>query len=86
MRLPHREYWLAPERSQETIAFLRRGLHSAGVVSLALAMLVMQLAILANFKNPPRISNLVYWILPGYFVYLGVWFVHMYMRIRKPPG
>lgn len=55
MRLPHREYWLAPERSQETIAFLRRNLHLAGVVSLALAITVMQLAILANLKSPPRV-------------------------------
>ncbi len=60
MRLPHRKYWLAPERSQETTAFLRRNFLWAGVASLALATIVMQLAILANFKSPPRMSDAIY--------------------------
>jgi uncharacterized membrane protein len=86
MRIPHREYWLAPERSGETIAFLRRNLHSAGTVSLALAIAVMQFAILANFEDPPRISAAVYGVLLAYFLYLVLWLLRLYWRFRRPPG
>jgi len=86
MRLPHRDYWLAPERSRETIAFLRRNLLSAGAASLALAIVVIQFAIQANFEGAPRISNAVYWVSLAYFLYLGVSVVRLYTRFRKPSG
>ncbi len=84
MRLPNREYWLAPERRKATIAFIQRSLLWAGAASLALAVLVAQLAILANFKDPPRISNAIYWVLLAYFIYLGIWLVRLFARFRKP--
>jgi uncharacterized membrane protein len=84
LRIPNLEYWLAPERSEETISFLRRNLLSAGAASLALAVVVMQFAIQANFEDPPRISAAVYWALLAYFLYVGVWLVRLYLRFRVP--
>lgn len=86
MRLPHREYWLSPERREETISFLRCRLLSAGAASLALAVVVAQLAILANFEDPPRISDAIYWVLLAYFVYLGIWLLRLFTRFKKPPA
>lgn len=86
IRLPHREYWLAPERREHTIAFLNRSLLWMGAVSLALAVVVTQLAILANFEHPPRMSAQIYWVLLAYFIYLAAWLVRLFARFRKPRG
>lgn len=84
MRIPNKDYWLAPERVEQTKAFFRRQMLVMGVVHLALAIYVIQLAILANFNQEPRIHYSIYWVLGIYFLTLIAWLIHFYFHFRKP--
>lgn len=82
--IPHKEYWLAPERIAQTRAFFRKQMMLSGVLHLLLVIAVMQLAIQANFSTPPRIHDSIYWALGLYFLLLILWLVHFFRYFRKP--
>lgn len=84
MKIPHRDYWLAPERLTQTRAFFRRQMMIMGVVHVSLAIYAIQLAILANFAGQPRLHPSIGWALALYFAILIVWLVHFYLHFRKP--
>jgi uncharacterized membrane protein len=84
MKIPHRDYWLAPERLAQTRAFFRRQMMIMGVVHLGLAIFAIQLAIQANFVQQPRLHPSIGWALGLYFVILITWLVHFYFHFRKP--
>ncbi len=84
MKIPHADYWLAPERIEATRAWFRTQMRLIGVVHLLLAIYVMQLAILANFDNPPRLHPSVVWALAIYFVVLVAWLINFYRHFRRP--
>jgi uncharacterized membrane protein len=83
-RLPHSDYWLAPERIEQTRKFLRRQMMIMGVVHLALAIFAVQLVILANFDQQPRLHSSIGWALALYFAILIAWLVHHFLHFRKP--
>jgi RNA polymerase sigma factor (sigma-70 family) len=80
-KIPNRDYWLAPERRDETFNYLFR--HSlwqacfAAVFALALQLLVVQ----ANHQTPPHFSSPLAWVAAGCFiaataVLIGILFRH----------
>lgn len=85
LNLPNRDYWLAPERREETIAFLRgHGQWFAAAVALFLAY-VHWLVVLANRLQPPMLSSSA--ISSGlivFFVALAVWIGVLFYRFRRP--
>ena len=84
MKIPNRDYWLAPERLQQTKAFFRRQMIIMGVVHLLLAIYTIQLAILANLNQQPQLHPSIAWALGLYFIFLIAWLVHFFMHFRKP--
>jgi uncharacterized membrane protein len=57
LNLPNKEYWLAPERRAETLAYLERFFAWYGCALLALEVLAMGLAMRANFQSPPALPT-----------------------------
>ena len=84
MKIPHAEYWLAPERIEQTKTFFRNQMMLMGVVHLALAIYVVQLAILANFSDEPRLHPSIFWALTLYFLFLAAWLVYFLVHFRRP--
>ncbi len=84
MKIPHRDHWLAAKRIEATRQFFRRQMILMGIVHLSLAIYVMQLAILANFEQQPRLHGSIYWALGLYFVFLIAWLIHFFLHFRKP--
>jgi uncharacterized membrane protein len=84
MKIPHREYWLAPARIEQTRQFFRLQMLVMGVLHLCLMIFVMQLAIQANFNQIPRLHPSIGWALGLYFVILIAWLIHFYRHFRKP--
>ena len=84
MKIPNRDYWLAPERIAHTKLFFRRQMMLMGVVHLALAVFAIQLAILANFQAEPRLHPSIGWALALYFAFLVGWLIHFFLHFRKP--
>jgi len=83
MKIPNRDYWLAPERVEQTRAFFRRQMYIMGIVHMMLTIYAIQLAILANFDQEPRLHPSIGWALILYFVILGLWLIHFYLHFRK---
>jgi uncharacterized membrane protein YozB (DUF420 family) len=84
MKIPNREYWLAPERLHQTREFFRRQMQVMGVVHLSLAIFTVQLVIQANFDQAPRLHHSIAWALGLYFVILIGWLIYFFLHFRKP--
>ena len=57
INLPHKEFWLSPERRDETMAHIRAWTAWFGCALLAFLLFVMELAFRANLRTPPRFNN-----------------------------
>src|SRR4029077_10985245 len=57
INLPHKEYWLAPERRENTLAYIRVWSAWFGCGLLAFLLFVMELAYRANLRTPPHFNN-----------------------------
>ena len=84
MKIPNRDYWLAPERKAETWAFFRRQMMLMGNLHLLLAIFAIQLAILANFAAEPRMHASIAWALAIYFIAFTVWLIYFFWHFKKP--
>jgi hypothetical protein len=66
--LPHKEYWLAPDRRASTIADLENRFCWLGAATIALILCVFQIAIEANFHSDHRLTSDLIWPLLGAYV------------------
>ena len=82
-KIPHSAYWLAPARIDATKSFFRRQMMLLGVAHLLLAIFTIQLAIEANLATTPLLDDSLYWALGGYFLFLGAWLAHFFLRFRR---
>jgi len=84
-RLPNKDYWLAPERRDETFAYFEKFFAWYGCAFLALEVFAMGLAMRANLETPlklptaPIVSAIVAFAL---FNLVGV--LAMFRRFSKP--
>ena len=84
LKIPNRDYWLSPERRAATWALFRRQLMLMGIANLGLVIFAVQLAIVANFEQPPRLHSSIGWALAAYCVFLAAWTIHFLLRWKKP--
>ena len=57
INLPRKEYWLANERREDTLAYIRVWSAWFGCGLLAFLLFVMELAFRANLRTPPQFDN-----------------------------
>ena len=85
INLPNKQYWLAPERKGESIAFVERQLEWMAVITVAFLALVMHLAIRANFTPDHRLENEIFIALViAFVVAIALWIVKLYRRFPHP--
>ncbi len=83
VNLPHRNYWLAPARRAETIAFLQWHGAFMGVMLAAFLAFVHGLVVRANHHTPPVLSGTAMWVGTGVFLFLvAVWIVVLVRHFR----
>lgn len=86
INVPNREYWLAPQRRQETVGFLCQHIARFATLLLLLLCYVHWLVIQANAQVPPKLSSP--WFIGGLvvFVILSItWAGALLGRFRKVP-
>ena len=84
--LPNRDYWLAPERRNTTIAFITRQMEWFGVGTLMLLAAVLWLAMQANLNPEPTLDSSMMWWLTGlYLIYTTLWLVRFVSKFRATP-
>lgn len=86
LNLPHREYWLAPERRDDTLAYLRQQNARFGIVLTLFLCYVHWLVLRANAVTPPILST------PGivagmvaFVVYIIFWALNFIGHFRRVP-
>lgn len=84
INLPHKDYWLAPERKEESFNFLERQMEWMGVLTVGFIALVLHLAIRANLAPDRRLDNGPFLVLV--FVYVAttfLWVARLYRRFPR---
>ncbi len=85
IRLPNKEYWLAPERREETFAFFSRYFAWYGCILLLILVMAMGLAIQANFSSPPRMATgPILAIIAGFVVFNVAWVIQIMRHFSNP--
>ncbi len=86
INLPNREYWLAPERSAETLAFLQQQGAYLATLFAAFLCLVHWLVVRANGEQPPHLPEDLFAIgLALFLVTLAVWLGAFVVHFRRSP-
>jgi uncharacterized membrane protein len=85
INLPNKEYWLAPEHRAETFAFFRRSFAWYSCALLLILVLVMGLAIQANFTSPPRMpTGPILSVIIGFVLFNLVWVIGLVRHFSNP--
>lgn len=83
--VPNRDYWLAAEQREDSLAFLSAHGKRLGYV-IAMMMLAMHyILLLANHTRPPTLPGAKFSaVLMGFVIALVWWIVRLYRRFPKP--
>lgn len=84
--LPHRDYWLAPERRAQTVEVICRQLNWMGCLMVLFLAGIYWLTILANRATPPRLPMNLFLLLVGAFLGATIlWTIIFIRRFSKVP-
>ncbi len=84
VNVPNREYWLAPERSTETVAYVVRQGRVFGALMTGFLCFVHWLVVLANRQYPAHFPESLF--VAGFSVFVAavvVWLVLFFGRFRR---
>ena len=84
INLPNKDYWLAPARRAETVAFLRAGVLWFGVMLVVLLCYAHWLVVLANEAQPVRLAES--WLISGLLVFVAatlIWLTMLFGHFRR---
>jgi uncharacterized membrane protein len=85
LRLPNKEYWLAPERRAETFAYFESFFAWYGCAFLFVEVFAMGLAIRANFDTPPHLpTGPIVSVIAGFVLFNVVAVLAMLRRFSNP--
>lgn len=84
INLPNKDFWLNPERREETFAFLRSQIAWLGCVLLAFLLFVMELAFRANLHTPPQLNTAAFVpALLAFLVFSTTWTIRLLFHFFK---
>jgi uncharacterized membrane protein len=73
INLPNRDYWLAPERRQQTCDTIFRYGIWLTILTTALFLAIHLSVVAANAAQPPNLSHSVWLILGAFFLFMSAW-------------
>jgi uncharacterized membrane protein len=87
LKLPNRDYWLAPERIDRTRAFLVAHGVWFGSLLVILACFVHWLELTANRAQPPHLSNSMFAaVMIAFLLATAAWIAALMVAFRRPVG
>jgi uncharacterized membrane protein len=85
LRLPNKEYWLAPEHRAETFAYFESFFAWFGCAFLLVEVFAMGLAMRANFETPPQLpTGPIVSVIAGFVLYNIAAVIAMYRHFSIP--
>lgn len=87
INMPNKEYWLAPERREETLATMQIWMEWIGAATVALLIAITQMTIEANLSGAQDLGQGFAALMTGYLVVMAVWIVgFLRWAFKKPPS
>lgn len=87
LKLPNREYWLAPQRLDRTRAFLVAHGVWFGSLLVTLVCFVHWLELGANLQQPPHLSSQTFAaVLIAFLIATAAWLAALMFAFRRPVG
>ncbi len=78
INLPHKDYWLAPERRAATFNTINGQMEWLAAATIALLLGITQLTIEANLDAGPNLPGDAFWLLfGGYMAFCVIWLVRL---------
>ncbi|MGH9650036.1 MAG: DUF1648 domain-containing protein [Terriglobales bacterium] len=84
INLPNKQYWLVPERKQESLAWMTQRMAWFGAAILALIAVVNQMVIQANLSSEARLSDRMWIVIAVFLVFVAGWMAAIFRRFRLP--
>ncbi|MCU1243432.1 MAG: hypothetical protein JWO71_4158 [Candidatus Acidoferrum typicum] len=69
INLPHKEFWLSPERREDTLSYIRVWTAWLGCALLGFLLFVMELVFRANLHTPPQLNMAAF--VPALLVFVA---------------
>ncbi len=86
VNLPHRDYWLAPERAAVTHAWVTGVVLRMGCAVLVFFLALFHLLYRANLSPTPRLDGTVWWLTGALLAAVATTLIAGVLRFRRPPG
>lgn len=83
VNIPHREYWLAPERRAATLAWLVDQMALIGAVTIGFMIATMHLVVLANQPGRDGLPGVFWPLFTLYMVFTIAWAVWLTVAFRR---
>jgi uncharacterized membrane protein len=86
LNLPNKEYWLAPERREASLGFLRAHMAWFGCAIFFVILLAFHYSILANLHGQTNFESRSFLIVLGAFLlFMIFWLIRLFTRFGRPP-
>ena len=82
INLPHKDYWLAPARRTQSLAYLQTQLNWFGVVNMVFVIYTVQLVFQGNLAASPHLSDSFVWALLAYAIFVVIWLIRLFLRFK----
>ena len=87
MNIPNRDYWLADERRDATVAFLVNHAMRLAIGLTVFLCFVHKLVVDANTRTPPALDNpSIYIGLVVFLLGVALWVASLWFAFRRPTG
>jgi hypothetical protein len=86
VNLPHRDYWLAPERRAATHVWIAGLLRLIGCVLMAFFLALFHLVYRANLSSTPMLTGPAGLLVGGLLATVGLLLAGVILRFARPPA
>lgn len=84
INVPNKEFWLAPERREQSLTRMGHQMATFGIATIAFLMAVMQTVFLSNLRGSDQLGSLFFVYFAGFMLYTGIWTVQMLRDWKLP--
>lgn len=86
INIPHRNYWLSPERREKTQKFIVEYTLWFNNATLAFFVAITHLTFRVNLGEVLRLENHLFWLVfIIYILFTIIWTIHLFIYFKKPP-
>jgi uncharacterized membrane protein len=83
--LPHPDYWLAPERREQTLAHIQRQMMWFACAIVGTILAITELVIQVNLSPEPVLPNASVWtLLAAFLLFTAIWIARFVRSFRRP--